>query len=360
MTSTGDIDLRDRLTGLLLGTAVGDAIGLPREGLPPARARRRFGPELRNALVLGRGMVSDDTEHALLVGQALLRSGAEPAGFSRALASGLRRWFAGLPPALGWATLRAMVRLSVGLRAERSGVWSAGNGPTMRAPILGACLHRDDARRIALVRTATRVTHTDPRAEEGAQVIALAAARAVAARPGTLDPDALLAELRSGVTGKELRRSLAAVRCALSGGPPADPPDLGFDLRRGVSGYVNQTVPAVLYAWLRSPDDVRQAVTTVVELGGDTDTTGALVGALAGATAGEAGIPADWRDGLWEWPRGAAWIRCLGGRLAAAFAHGGETAPGPPLRWAWPVLPLRNLVFTVIVLVQGFRRLLPL
>ncbi len=37
------IDFQDRLAGLLIGTAVGDAIGLPREGMSARRALRLFG-----------------------------------------------------------------------------------------------------------------------------------------------------------------------------------------------------------------------------------------------------------------------------------------------------------------------------
>ena len=45
--------LRERLSGLLIGMAIGDAIGLPREGLRPERARRMFGPPpLRHRLIL--------------------------------------------------------------------------------------------------------------------------------------------------------------------------------------------------------------------------------------------------------------------------------------------------------------------
>ena len=58
----------DRILGVLLGTAVGDAIGLPFEGLSPARVARRLsrGP-LNHSLVFGRGMISDDTEHVCMV-----------------------------------------------------------------------------------------------------------------------------------------------------------------------------------------------------------------------------------------------------------------------------------------------------
>ena len=62
------MNLKQALVGTILGTAVGDAIGLPREGLSPARARRLFGdPPLRHRFLLGRGMISDDTEHTCMV-----------------------------------------------------------------------------------------------------------------------------------------------------------------------------------------------------------------------------------------------------------------------------------------------------
>nr|MBA3848138.1 ADP-ribosylglycohydrolase family protein [Planctomycetota bacterium] len=67
------MDRRDRLVGLLLGQALGDALGLPLEGLSRERvARRRAGGRVPGML-FGRLLVSDDSEHALLTAQALLR-----------------------------------------------------------------------------------------------------------------------------------------------------------------------------------------------------------------------------------------------------------------------------------------------
>jgi ADP-ribosylglycohydrolase len=77
----------DPIAGAILGTAVGDALGLPREGLSRRRARRLFGgPPLWHTFLLGRGMVSDDTEHTCLVGQALLRAPQAVDAFARSLA----------------------------------------------------------------------------------------------------------------------------------------------------------------------------------------------------------------------------------------------------------------------------------
>jgi hypothetical protein len=95
----------------------------------------------------------------------------------------------------------------------------------------------------------------------------------------------------------------------------------------------------------------------VIECGGDTDTVGAIAGALAGASTGEAGIPADWRSGLRDLPIHAALLR----RLAQHLGRIGE--PGAPpghLRFPLGLLSLpRNLFFLAIILYHGLRRLLP-
>src|SRR5262249_57883228 len=98
----------DQIVGVILGTAVGDALGLPREGLSRRRARKLFGgPPLRHRFLFGHGMVSDDTEHTCMTAQALLRAPEDVDAFARSLAWRLRFWLLGLPAATGWATLRA-------------------------------------------------------------------------------------------------------------------------------------------------------------------------------------------------------------------------------------------------------------
>ncbi|MBU1749334.1 MAG: ADP-ribosylglycohydrolase family protein [Chloroflexi bacterium] len=68
------------------------------------------------------------------------------------------------------------------------------------------------------------------------------------------------------------------------------------------SGWVRHTLESA--AWgLLTTDSFEEAVVQVVNLGNDADTAGAVVGALAGAAYGLAGIPARWREALrGEWP----------------------------------------------------------
>jgi ADP-ribosylglycohydrolase len=127
---------------VLLGTAVGDSIGLPAEGLSPARAARLFPDRWRQRLILGSGLVSDDTEHTVFVAQSLLAHPESANRFARRLAWCLRLWLMSLPPGIGLATLRSILRLWIGIPPDRSGVFSAGNGAAMRSAPFGV-LDRD-------------------------------------------------------------------------------------------------------------------------------------------------------------------------------------------------------------------------
>jgi ADP-ribosyl-[dinitrogen reductase] hydrolase len=354
-------DRADQLAGVILGTAVGDALGLPREGLSRRRAARLFGtPPLRHSFLLGRGMTSDDTEHTCLVAQALLRRPDDADSFARSLAWGLRFWLLGLPAGLGRATLRACLKLWLGFPPGRAGVRSAGNGPAMRSALLGVCLGHDHPRLRAFVRSSTRLTHTDPRAERGALLVALAAHHGAGAGPAVSAPEFLRSARKEvpDVDG-ELAGLLDSVEEYLArGATPAQFAD-SLGLGRGVSGYAYHTVPAALYCWLRSPADVRRAVEEAVALGGDSDSTAAIAGALAGATAGAGAIPAEWVSGLLEWPRSVRWMKALAARLAEQFPGSGPGTRRGAVPLFWPGLLPRNLLFLLLVLGHALRRLLP-
>lgn len=179
------------IVGCLLGGAVGDALGLPYEGLSPARAARLLGEPDRYRFAFGRGMISDDAEHACLAAQALIESAGDPELFAASLGRRMRRWFLCGPAGIGMATLRACGKLCVGVSPRNSGVFSAGNGPAMRAAIPRAAV-ADLASLRSLVRASTRITHLDPKAEFGAWAVALAS-RSACERDG-LEPDRLAAE----------------------------------------------------------------------------------------------------------------------------------------------------------------------
>ncbi len=356
-TVTGK-QVEQAVIGCLLGTAVGDATGLVCEGLPRRRMERLY-PRLDGPRLLGRrGMVSDDTEHTCLVAQALIASAGDPAVFARQLSKRLRLWLLGLPAGVGWATLRATLRLAVGVPPERSGVRSAGNGPAMRSALLGVCYGHDPERLRALVRASTRLTHTDPRAEAGALAVAVAAHVASVCGDAAALPQRCWGQLQVAL-GADQTGLLLLVRQALDSVARGDATTAfaaAVGAEKKVTGYVYHTVPVVFHAWLRNPRDCRAAVQDVIACGGDTDTTAAITGAIVGAGVGKVGIPAEWLAALWEWPRTVAWMERLGAQLADACAAG---LPQKPLTLPFGPLLLRNVVFAGVVIAHGFRRLLP-
>ena len=345
--------LERRFAGLLLGTAIGDALGLPAEGLSPARIQRRWQGKWQMRLAFGRGMVSDDTEHAFFVAQSLLASPANSAGFLRSLAWRMRWWFLGLPAGVGLATARACVKLWLGISPERSGVSSAGNGPAMRSAIIGAFFADNPQRKRQFLVASKRLTHTDPRAETAALAVAEAAVWIVGRQD---ELGGFLKRLHACGTGDEWSQICRRLEEAFESKKSVRDFACSLGLERGVTGYAFHTVPVALYAWLRHPNDYRKALIEALECGGDTDTVGAIVGALVGGCVGEQGIPNEWLRNLWEWPRTPEKIRILARRLARAKEQG---QPQRPVAYFWiGVLP-RNLLFLLIVLVHGLRRLFP-
>ena len=351
-------ELAFRLRGLLVGTAVGDALGLPVEGLSRRRAHRLYQGDWRHRLIFGHGMISDDTEHTLFVAQSLLRHPDSPECFARRLGWCLRGWLLSLPAGIGFATLQAILKLWLGFPPRHSGVWSAGNGPAMRAAIIGAFFAHDSNQRAAYVAASTRITHTDPRALTGASAVAELAAWIVRDRLTQHPPlEPFLALLRAcSPHDRDWQSLIDAMNHAAREDRTVAELAERLGLANGVTGYIYHTVPVAAYAWFRHGGAYQQTLAAILDCGGDTDTVGAIAGALAGATVEETGIPEAWRTGVADWPRSLPMLGMLADRLAAsAFTH----QPAAPVRYFWPAILVRNLLFLLIVLAHGFRRLLP-
>ena len=343
------------LTGCLLGTAVGDAMGLACEGLSRRRQAKMF-PVLNSyKFLFGKGMTSDDTEHTCMLAQSVIAHGSHPdeKKLFTNFAWRLRFWILGLPAGIGLATLRSILKLWLGFPSHRSGVYSAGNGPAMRCALLGIVFADDPARLRAMVRAATRITHTDPKAEYGAFAVALAAQ--LAARGADVTPGDYWHALQQHINDAAFVALVKSVTDSIARGESSAQFAESIGCGKGVSGYMYHTIPCVLHVWLAHQNNYRAAVTAMIRLGGDADTTAAIVGAIVGARVGRAGIPAGWLRDLCEWPRSVSRMEQLGARLAASAA--GQAVK--PL-WINPLtLLLRNVFFMVVVLLHGFRRLLP-
>lgn len=356
--------LRRAATGCLLGTAVGDALGLAGEGMSRRRLARVF-PDISRYHLIGRaGFCSDDTEHACMTAQAFLaaqRNASSPCAevFGASLASSLRWWLAGLPAGIGLATARAIFKLWLGWPPDKSGVRSAGNGPAMRAPILGVLLGRQMSQLHDFVRVSTRLTHTDPRAEQGALAVAVAAHLSVrTGTGGSFDPRSLTREIVDQLdpAATELRDLIIRAGESAAQGETTRDFAVAIGCANGVSGYMLHTVPVALHAWLAQPDNLAAALAAAIRCGGDTDSVAAIVGGLVGARVGREGIPPRLLTDLWEWPRSVRWMERLGAMLGATRTAG---VAAFPIGLNVPGVIARNGLFLCVVLLHGMRRLLP-
>ncbi|MGB3511515.1 MAG: ADP-ribosylglycohydrolase family protein [Microcoleaceae cyanobacterium] len=346
----------DSIIGCLLGTAVGDAMGLPYEGLSKRRQRLMYPTLNRHNFFFGRGMVSDDTEHTCMVAQALIVSSGNVQRFQKDLAWRLRLWLISLPVGVGYATLRAILKLWLGFRPDRSGVFSAGNGPAMRSAILGVCYGNDPEKLPELVRASTRVTHIDPRAQFGALAVAIASH--LSSSQSNISPQNYYETLQTflGTEATEFLKLIKHSCDSVNVQQTTESFAATLGLEKGISGYVYHTVPVVIHCWLSHQQDYPRAILAIVNCGGDTDTTAAILGGIIGASVGEKGIPKLWLQGLWEWPRNVKWIKLVGKKLANVVE--GEVCN---LSLSVPIFGIffRNLLFITVVIVYGFRRLLP-
>jgi len=352
------------ITGCLLGTAVGDALGLPYKKLSRNRIYQAHTPIKGHAFIFNKGMISDDTEHLCLTAQALIVSAGDPQKFSQKLAWGLRWWVLGLPVGISLATLKACMRLLIGFSAQDSGVNSAGNGAAMRSTIIGVCYGDNPSTMLALVKASTIITHRNPKAELGA--IAVAVAAYLASIQSTVTPQDYYQTLKKFLSDSaaklpqiETTAFLTAIDCACTS-TAKNESGVNFANQlgnyQGVSGYIYDTVCITIQVWLRNQNSYSQSIKEIIYLGGDTDTTAAILGGIVGASVGVSGIPQKWLKDMIEFPHSTNWIASLAERLAESCNVSSSRSPLP---FAFYFIPLRNFVFGIAFLFHAFYRLLP-
>jgi ADP-ribosylglycohydrolase len=212
---------------------------------------------LRQRLLGNKGTVSDDTVQSALVLSALMRCDGSSEAFTKILGKDLKKWFLAVPPGIGLATIKACLRLLVGVPPTKSGVNSAGNGAAMRAAVIGAALAKDDGARTKFVEASCLITHSHSDAIFGAQLVALAASLHAKAMLNEFDVQA---------------RNLV--------------PNWKWDMKweeSGPTGYVVQSVNAAIKVTMQPGITLEQGIEEAISLGGDTDTVAAIVGGILGS-----------------------------------------------------------------------------
>ena len=302
-------DARDRGRAALWGMAIGDAAGMPTQMFNRAAILSRFGAldGFRDAPAdhpiaagMPAGSITDDTRLAVLLGEALLdgRGHIDQADFVRRLVAWEDEMRGrGSLDLLGPSTTRAVAALLAGEPVEEAGRFGATNGAAMRIPPVGLLAPSSNLGALVdRVVEASLSTHNTSVAMAGAAAVATAVSAGidgadVASASALAVRAAAMGETRGRwVAGASVARRVGWAMTLVRPGDPAGSLDDVCELV-GTSLATQESVPAAFAVLALFPDDPWRACLAAASLGGDTDTIGAIVGAIGGACNGMASLP---------------------------------------------------------------------
>ncbi len=301
-----------RAYGALAGLALGDALGMPTQAMSPEQIRAVYGritglvdgdASQPYAPGMPAGSVTDDTEQALLVASLLVRGRGSSSGrvaldageFAHALLawedSMIER---GSLDLLGPSTKAALERVRAGEDPLSVGGAGTTNGAAMRVTPIGIAMSTADPEAFAdAVWSSCQVTHATRQGFQSAALVAAAVSMGIdTPRSAASDMTALLWKAVSYVDSLPERGAwtpdpdvVAATRRAMQ--LVANPASSSLEClveQVGTSVASAQAIPMAFALLARDPSP--QALLDAANIGGDTDTIGAIAGAILGAALG--------------------------------------------------------------------------
>lgn len=284
----------DHVEGVLLGLACGDALGRPVE----FRSRQQITAEYGTLTeMVGHGTwsqpagtITDDTDQALCIARSLVDCEEfDPAD----IADRFIKWYDAGPFDIGNMTRQSIRALKQGRAWDQAGqhVWetspegsNAGNGSVMRCPPLAVAYRDHPDQLIKTSRQSSLITHADPRCTYGCAVLNLTIA-------GYLRNETEPLENALDIVDDDAPDELVSALTQVANGDKME--------SLSTSGYVIHTLQTALHDAL-SAEAADDAIITAVNRGGDTDTIGAIAGAVAGARFSAQDLPERWLSAIEE------------------------------------------------------------
>jgi ADP-ribosylglycohydrolase/fructose-1,6-bisphosphatase/inositol monophosphatase family enzyme len=317
-----DAGILARAQGCLLGQLAGDSLGGLVEFSSVRSIQAEYPNGVRDLLDGGTwrnlaGQPTDDSELALMLARTLIHAGQYDRG---AVLDAYCHWWPlafdrgnTLMQALGPATPGKTTAERLRLAEQHASQTSQSNGSLMRVSPLGIFGVGRPTEAAGWARQDSRLTHPHPVCQDACAVFVAALATAIhsGGNPQKCYEAALQEAERSSIQ--------ASVRKALEAAAQAAPADFMHQM-----GWVLIALQNAFYQLLHAPS-LEEGVINTVMRGGDTDTNGAIAGALLGAVYGRQAVPARWVQALLS-------CRPLAGTLTA---H-----PQPPELWPVDALEL--------------------
>jgi ADP-ribosylglycohydrolase len=278
----------DRAIGCLLGQVAGDSLGSLVEFRSPQDIARQYPDGVRDLADGGTwntiaGQATDDSELALDLARTLVR---QVTWSSEAVAAAYAGWYASRPFDIGGTTRQALSAAAAATQDKAGAAQKAANGESQANGALMRCgpigiWARDAAEAAAAARQDAALTHPHPICQAASAAFVAAIATAIAGG----NREAMLAAAEATIpeaAAAPLREVLASAR---AGAGPAD-----FTQQQGWVLIAFQNA----FRHLAIGTSIEDALIQTVGAGGDTDTNGAICGALLGAAQGRAAIPDRW------------------------------------------------------------------
>jgi len=280
--------LRSKFIGCLVGSAVGDALGSSFEGLWVSEDQiEHFS-----------GSWTDDTHMMIGVAESLIvNEGFDGSHMAQTFIKNYERepwrgYASGPPRVFRW--IKSGVAWNEASKKLFGDSGSYGNGAAMRVAPVGLFYHDDLEQLRAVAYGQSQITHAHELGKEGALLQAYAVALATKADPSfELDSSVFLKKLRSFTRNEVYRQKLERAWELLG---ETNKVMVVRELGNGIEAH--SSVPTAIYSFLRHPNSFEECVLYAISLGGDTDTIGAMSGAISGAYHGVEAIPERWKSKL--------------------------------------------------------------
>jgi poly(ADP-ribose) glycohydrolase ARH3 len=272
-----------KFIGSLIGTAVGDSLGARMEGTPGFQPVHEIGQRY-----------TDDTVMTLGVAESLIeRRGYDYWDMTDRFVRNYeqepwRRYGSGMP-----RIFRMMKSGRVGFGMLDRQIYpegSFGNGAAMRVAPVGLFYYNDSRTLREIAYHTASITHSNELALEGAALQACAVALAVVTDPKNIRTREFVGALRMFTKPGPYQEKLKTIARLLD--EKSGKVQVVKELGNGAEAL--NSVPTAIYAFLANLD-FESSVTYAVSLGGDTDTIGAMCGAIAGACGGIENLPDRWK-----------------------------------------------------------------
>ncbi|XOF33506.1 MAG: ADP-ribosylglycohydrolase family protein [Candidatus Electrothrix sp. YB6] len=288
-------EIQYRICGAVLASAAADTFGAPYEGGFMERALW---------VILGRRQGkrrwTDDTAMSLDVIVSLLACGqVNQDDLARRFARSYT-WSRGY--GRGAAKLLLRIRRGESWQSANRAVFpdgSYGNGGAMRAAPVGLFYSAgDEEKLVRAAKAAAAVTHAHPLGQEGAALIALTAALSCR----NLPHQEIIARLREHLQSPEFQEKIDTAAAWLQADRPVSPQRAAAELGNGIRS-LDSCVTAVYIGLTLRNSPFSQLLRYIRNVGGDTDTIGAMAGAIWGAACGRQQLPDEYLHRLEQYER---------------------------------------------------------